>query len=142
MHLRNRSQKIALLRSVPMFAPLSKRHLDKIARHADELQWDAGRRLVKEGERGRELFVVVEGKATVQRQGKTIAQLGPGDFIGELALLDGDPRSASVVADEPMVLLVISDREFKPLLAEVPQLAEALLRSLAQRLRSANRALD
>lgn len=142
MYFRNRSQKVELLRGVPMLASLSNRHLQEIARHADELHWEAGRPFVTEGVRGQELFVIAQGKATVQRHGKTIAKVGPGDFVGELSLLDHKPRTASVVADEPMVLLVISDREFKPLLEAVPRLAEALLKSLAARLRSADEALD
>lgn len=142
MQLRNRSQKVELLRSVPLFASLSKRQLDQIARHADEVHRDAGARLVTEGERGLEVFVIVRGKATVRRRGRTIATLGPGDFVGELALLDGEPRTASVVADEPVVLLVVTAREFKPLLNTIPQLAEALLKSLATRLRTTDAALD
>lgn len=142
MPFRNRSQKVELLRRIPIFAGLSKRQLGEVARHSDELHRGAGTRLVTEGERGREVFVIAEGKATVQRHGRTIATLGPGDFVGELSLLDGQPRTATVVADEPVVLLVVSEREFKPLLVTVPQLAEALLKSLAGRLRRTDAALD
>ena len=141
MRLRNRSQKIELLRSVPLFAHLSKRHLNELARHSEELHADAGKVLAKEDEPGKELFIIVSGKARVTRRGKSLATLGPGDFIGEMALLDHKPRSATVVAEEPMVLLVVSAREFAPLLKSVPDLAESLLRTLAVRLRAADETL-
>lgn len=141
MQLRNRSQKVELLRSVPLFAHLSNRHLAELAKHSEELRVDPGRVLAREGETGRELFVIASGKALVTRQGQQLASLGPGEFIGEMALLDGKPRSATVVAEEPMVLLVVGGREFKPLLQAVPSLAEALLASLATRLRAADTAL-
>jgi CRP/FNR family transcriptional regulator, cyclic AMP receptor protein len=136
----NRSQKIDLLKSVPLFAHLSKRQLNELARHTEELKVDAGKVLMKEGSPGGELFVIVHGKARVTRGGKQLATLGPGDFIGEMALLDSKPRSATVVADEGMLLLVIGSREFKPLLKSVPDLAEGLLRALAERLRAADEA--
>ena len=141
MRLRNRSQKIELLKSVPLFAHLSKRHLNELAKHSEELSVDAGRVLAKEGEPGKELFIVVSGKASVTRKGKALASVGPDEFIGEMALLDHRPRSASVVAEEPMVLLVVGAREFQPLLRSVPDLAEALLRALASRLRAADETL-
>lgn len=141
MGLRNRSQKVELLRSVPLFTHLSKRHLDELAKHTEEHNVDAGSVLINEGEPGRQLFIVVSGKARVTRQGKVLASLGPGDFIGEMALLDHKPSSASVVAEEPMLLLVVGSREFKPLLSSVPDLAESLLQTLAARLRAADAAL-
>lgn len=141
MHLRNRSQKIELLKQVPLLASLSRRQLDEFAKHSDEVQVEAGTVLAKEGTVGRELFVLVSGTATVSRKGRKLATLGPGDFFGEMALLDNQPRSATVVAEEPLVLLVVGVREFKPLLTSVPNLAEGLLRAMASRLRAADEAL-
>jgi CRP/FNR family transcriptional regulator, cyclic AMP receptor protein len=141
MHFRDSSQKVELLRSVPLFQRLSKRHLNEVARHADEVSAEPGKVLMREGELGRELLVIASGAAQVSRRGQAIATLGAGDFVGEMALLDGGARSATVVAREPMVLLVVGARELKPLLRAVPDLAEALLQTLASRLRAADEAL-
>lgn len=141
MLLRNRSQKIEMLERIPMFSYLTKKQLEEIARHADEVQVEAGKVLAEEGERGRELFVIVTGSATVSRNGEPLAQLGAGDCVGEMSLLDGEPRSATVVADEPMSLLVVSGREFEPLLLAVPKLGVRLLAAMASRLRAADESL-
>jgi CRP/FNR family transcriptional regulator, cyclic AMP receptor protein len=141
MKLRNRSQKVDVLAGVPLFAYLTKKQLTEIARHADEIEVEDGRVLIAEGSTGRELFIVIDGTASVQRQGRTIATLTVGDVAGEMSLLDGEPRSATVVADGPMSLLVVSGQEFEPLLRNVPDLAVRMLRSLAQRLRAATEAL-
>jgi CRP-like cAMP-binding protein len=90
--------------------------------------------LVREGEAGHEAFVIMEGSATVTRKGETIAQLGVGDVVGELAPLTGGNRTATVVADTPMELLVIGQREFAGLLDEVPGLAVRVLQNLAHRM--------
>jgi CRP/FNR family transcriptional regulator, cyclic AMP receptor protein len=141
MLLQNRSQKVEVLKGIPLFSYLSKKQLEEVARHADELEVEAGRVLAEEGSQGRDLFVIVSGTATISRQGETIATLRPGDFVGEMSLLDGKPRSATVVADEPMALLVIMAREFEPLLLHIPELGVRLLRAMAQRLRAADEAL-
>jgi CRP/FNR family transcriptional regulator, cyclic AMP receptor protein len=141
MPLRNRSQKIEMLQNIPMFSYLTKKQLGEVARHTTEVDMDAGHVLARDGEIGHELFIIVDGTATVSRNGKTLAQLGRGDCVGEMSLLDRKPRSADVVADEPMSVLVIGEREFKPLLESAPDLSLRLLRSLAQRLRDADNAL-
>jgi CRP/FNR family transcriptional regulator, cyclic AMP receptor protein len=141
MPLRNRSQKIEMLQNIPMFSYLTKKQLGEVARHTTEVHYEAGQALAREGAIGRELFIIVEGTATVSRNGKTLAQLGRGDSVGEMSLLDRKPRSADVVADEPMSVLVIGEREFKPLLESAPDLSLRLLRSMAQRLRDADEAL-
>ena len=124
-----------------MFSYLTKKQLLEVARHTDEIQVEAGSVLARAGDVGRELFIIVDGTATVSRNGTTLAQLGRGDCVGEMALLDHQPRSADVVADEPMSVLVVSGREFKPLLESAPDLSLRLLRSLAQRLREVDAAL-
>ncbi len=141
MALRNRSQKVEMLQQIPMFSYLTKKQLLEVARHADEVQMDAGHVLAREGTVGHELFIIVEGTATVSRGGKELAQLQRGDCVGEMSLLDRQPRSADVVADGPMSVLVVGEREFKPLLASTPDLSLRLLRSMAQRLREADEAL-
>jgi CRP-like cAMP-binding protein len=90
---------------------------------------------MKQGDVGRECFVLVEGKVKVERNGKRIASLGPGAYFGELSLLDKGPRTATVTADSPITVLVLGPREFSGVLDEVPTLAHKLLTALAQRIR-------
>ena len=123
------------LAQVPLFRSLSKRDLQRVARAADELQVEPGRVLMEQGQVGRECFVIVDGTATVRRNGRRVATLGPGDAAGELSLLDHGPRTATVVADGAMTVLVIGAREFSGLLDEVPTVARKLLTSLAARVR-------
>jgi CRP/FNR family transcriptional regulator, cyclic AMP receptor protein len=123
------------LSEVPLFSALSKRDLQLVARAAEDVNVDAGKVLVTEGSAGTEFFVIVGGKARVTRRGRKVADLGPGQFFGELALLDRAPRNATVVAETPMELLVLGQREFAALIDEVPGLAHKLLAGLARRLR-------
>lgn len=123
------------LATVPLFAACSKKDLQKIARASDEIRVEAGRVLVQEGMTGHEAYVILEGAATVERGGTRIAELGPGDYFGELAILDGGPRTATVVAGTPMTVLVLGQREFSGVLDEVPGLAHKLLATLATRVR-------
>jgi CRP/FNR family transcriptional regulator, cyclic AMP receptor protein len=139
--LRNRSQKVDVLKNIPMFSYLTRKQLEEVARHADEVEVEAGKVIARQGERGHEMVVIVSGTATVTRGDVTMATLRAGDFFGEMSLLDGKPRSASVVADEPMSLLIISAREFEPLLLEIPKLGVRLLMAMAARLRAADEAL-
>ena len=123
------------LSEVSLFESCSTRDLQKIGRAVDELQIEAGREIVTQGTTGREAFVVVEGEAVVKRGGKKIATMGPGDHFGELALLDGGPRTASVIAQTDMRVLVLGQREFAGLLDEVPGLAHKILTTLARKVR-------
>jgi CRP/FNR family cyclic AMP-dependent transcriptional regulator len=122
------------LAQVPLFADCSKKQLQSVAAASIELTIDTGKVLVREGEAGHEAFVIMEGSATVTRKGETIAQLGVGAVVGELAPLTGGNRTATVVADTPMELLVIGQREFAGLLDEVPGLAVRVLHNLAHRM--------
>ena len=110
MLLRRHADKIDDLKKVPLFSALNRRHLDVIARHADEVKRNAGAVLARQGARGLEFLLIVEGSARVEKDGKVIAHLGAGDFFGEMSLLDGKPRSATVVADAPVLLLVVDVR--------------------------------
>jgi CRP-like cAMP-binding protein len=123
------------LAKVPLFASMSRRDLQKVAKASDEIDVPEGKVLVEQGSRGREAFVIVEGTATVKRNGRKVATFGPGDHFGELALLDGGSRTATVVADTPMTVLVIGQREFTGVIDEVPNLAHKMLASLASTIR-------
>ena len=136
MLLHRRSQKIDVLKNVPLFEDLSQRQLDAIARHADEAEVPAGRVLMKQGEVGQEMLVILEGGARVERNGKVVSHLGPGDVAGEMSLIDGKPRSATVIAEEPCRCLIMIRREFTPLLDSVPGLSNKLLITLCGRLRA------
>ena len=131
----NRRERLDQLASVPLFRSSSKRELEKVAKAADEVIVEAGRVLVTQGEIGRECYVIVSGEASVSRDGKEIARLGPGQPIGELAVLDGGPRTATVTAITELDLLVIGQREFSALLTEVPGLAHKIMVNLAERVR-------
>ena len=136
-----RSYKMELLRNVPLFRTLSQRHLSAVAKYTDAHRARQGAILTKKGQHGLEAFVIVDGRARVEVGGKTIAELGVGDFVGELSLIDGKPRTATVIAQTPMTLLVVRRRDFKSLRDTVPGLQEKLLTTLCERLRQADQAL-
>jgi CRP/FNR family cyclic AMP-dependent transcriptional regulator len=131
----NRHERLEQLAAVPLFRSSSKRELEKIARAADEVIVPAGRVLVTQGEIGRECYVIVSGEASVSRDGREIARLGAGKPIGELAVLDGGPRTATVTATTELDVLVLGQREFSALLTEVPGLAHKVMVNLAERVR-------
>jgi CRP-like cAMP-binding protein len=118
-----------------MMSAFSKKELGKVAKATDEVHVKAGREIVHEGNAGHECYVVLKGKADVERGGKQIATFGPGDHFGELALLDGGPRTASVVAQTDMDLLVLGQREFLALLEEIPGLSRKIMGNLAGQVR-------
>lgn len=130
-----REQYIDHLSAVPLFRGMSNKELREIAKATVELDLDNNREFVTQGDVGREAFIIVEGTAEVVRNGKTIAELGPGDCVGELALLDHGPRTASVVAAGKVKVLALGPREFAGLLDEVPTLSVKLLETLASRVR-------
>jgi CRP/FNR family cyclic AMP-dependent transcriptional regulator len=130
-----------LLKTVPLFVGLSRRYLDRIVRETETVRVDEGKALARQGLPGKEFFLIVEGEARVEREGKVIARLGPGDFFGEMSLIDNKPRSASVTAQTPVELLVLDARSFRGLLDTVPGLQRKLLVALSERLRAADRAL-
>ncbi len=135
--LRSASSKVEMLRKVPLFSGLSPRQLAQIAKLADEIEVPAGKQLATAGDVGHELFVIVDGDASVRMRGGRTKRLGYGEFFGEMSLIDGGPRSATVVATTPMKLLVLSHREFWSLLNAAPQVTGKIMRTLSQRLREA-----
>jgi CRP-like cAMP-binding protein len=138
MFLTRRSDKVDVLKSVPILGGMSRRHLDLIARHADEVSVPAGKVLARQGSLCREFFVVLEGTARVEQSGKRIATVRKGEMLGEMSLIDNKPRGATVTAETPMTLLVIESRSFATLLDDVPELRKKVLVTLCERLRAAN----
>lgn len=131
----------AVIATVPLFESLSKRHLKRIAGLTSTVDFDAGDTVIQEGEPGDSFFVAVSGQAKVISGGKTLHRLIPGDHFGEISLLDGRPRSASVVADTPLSLLQLSRSPFLKLVRDDPDLARALLASLARMVRRVDHSL-
>jgi CRP-like cAMP-binding protein len=123
------------LRRVPLFRDLPKRHLRSIARVTAVSSVRQGDVMVKEDTPGTVFFVIQEGRAKVVRRGRTIARLSRGEFFGEISLLDGGPRTASVVAEEPISCLTLAGHDFRQILAREPPLALAILKEVAGRLR-------
>ena len=123
------------LARVPLFAACSRKELQTIAKASDEVTVPSDKVLVEQGASGRECFVIVEGTATVRRNGRKVASLGPGSYFGELSLLDKGPRTATVTAETPLTVLVLGPREFSSILDSVPGLSHKLLSTLASRVR-------
>jgi CRP-like cAMP-binding protein len=118
-----------------LFSSLSKKELATIGRRADEVRVPAGKVLTVEGKPGHEFFLVLDGEAVITREGREVARARPGQYFGELSLLDRGPRSATVTAATDMNLLVLGQREFSGVLDEVPGLAHKLLATMAEKLR-------
>ena len=128
-----RDSKIDLLRSVPLFAECSQKELGRSAAIADELYQPEGTRLIEEGKKGREFFVLVDGTVDVRRNGRKLRTMGNGDFFGEIALITDSPRSATVTATSPVRVLVITSQAFQRLLADTATLQPKVLAALAER---------
>ncbi|MFL5922948.1 MAG: cyclic nucleotide-binding domain-containing protein [Gaiellaceae bacterium] len=128
------NQKIDLIRKVPLFSRLSKSELRELAMLADEIDLRDGKELTRQGAAGREFFVLLEGTADVRKNGRKINSLGPGDFFGEIALVSREPRTATVTATSPVRTLVITDRSFRRLLDESPQVKTKVMEAMAKRL--------
>ncbi len=135
-----KNRKTQVLSEVLLFSGCNRKELDKISSLATEVDVPAGKVLAREGTPGREFYVILEGKASVSIEGRDVATLGPGDFFGEMALLDQGPRVATVIADSPMEVAVLDPREFSTLVEEHPGVARKILKVLAQRLRDSERA--
>jgi CRP/FNR family cyclic AMP-dependent transcriptional regulator len=129
-----KSVKVELISRVPLFGGCSKTELGQIAAIADELDLPEGRTLIREGDSGREFFVLVNGTARVTRDGRKLRDLGAGDWAGEIALVSSGPRTATVVTSSHVRLLVVTDRGFQQLLRLSPSIAAKVLQSLGERL--------
>jgi len=129
-----RNQKTDLIHKVPLFARCSRAELKEIAMLADEIDLHEGKEMTREGEPGREFFVLLEGTADVKKKSRKVNALGPGDFFGEIALVSREPRTATVIATSPVRALVITDRSFRRLLDDSPQVQTKVMEAMAQRL--------
>jgi CRP/FNR family transcriptional regulator, cyclic AMP receptor protein len=121
------------LKDVPFFSILSKKDLDTVARQTDEVDVREGKVLIRQGDLGQEFFVIEEGTAEVVRGGATVGELGPGDFFGEMALLDEERRTATVTAKSPMKLIVMTRSSFRALDKSVPKVHKAVHDAIAER---------
>ena len=129
-----RDAKIELLKRIPLFSGCSKSELRALASSADELDLREGTVLTREGRPGREFFVLISGTAQVTKDGKEIAQLGAGQWFGEIALLTNAPRTATVTATSALDVLVITDRRFRTLVETMPSIALKILSTVGDRL--------
>ena len=125
-----------LLAGCPLFQGVDATHLEAVGDKATEVDFPAGRVIARQGEIGTGFFIVVDGRVKVIRDNEVLAELGPGDFFGELSVLDRLPRVAQVVAAEPTRCLALASWDFEQVLLDHPALALAILRGLAGRLRS------
>ena len=126
--------KVELIARVPLFAGLAKKELGQVASIADEIDLPADKVLIREGERGREFFVLLEGEAEVTRKGEKLATRRAGEFFGEVALVSNLPRIATVRTSKPVRALVIRDVDFRALLQRTPAIAVKVLQAVADRL--------
>lgn len=135
---RSKTEFTSFLKTIPLFSSCTSGELNRIAAIIKEVQFDAGQTICREGETGVGLHVVVEGETKVQIGGRTRRRLGAGAFFGEIALLDGGPRSATVVAETPVRTLSIAAWSFKTTLKANPNLALKMLEETCRRLRTSD----
>jgi CRP-like cAMP-binding protein len=126
--------KVKLIQKVPLFSRLSKKGLGEVARIADELDLPSGKKMAKEGDRGREFFVLLEGEADVTKGDRRINRMKKGDFFGEIALVTKMPRTATVTATGDVRVLVINERDFAALIKNSPEIGRGVAEALAERL--------
>ncbi|HJR98895.1 MAG TPA: cyclic nucleotide-binding domain-containing protein [Actinomycetota bacterium] len=138
---RTKRQTATALAGVPLFSGFSKRELNRLAGDTDELTFGPGEAVVREGDLGETMFVVLEGEGKVVRSGKRVGTVLPGDFFGELAAIDAQPRSASVVAVTPLRVLRLFRRHLLALLKDEPQITLKLLDGIVRRVRQIDRSL-
>jgi CRP/FNR family transcriptional regulator, cyclic AMP receptor protein len=134
MHIR-KQQRVELMRNIWLFERCDRQELEALQRAATELEVPVGRTLTRQGDVGREFFIIVAGKAEVTRNGNQIAVLGPGSFFGEMSLLEKRPRTATVTTTEPTRVLVMNARSFDAVTASMPSVDRKMLAVLAGRLR-------
>ena len=132
--MRAMDQKVELLSKVPLLAGLSRKDLVQVAQISDEVDLPAGRVLMKQGSYGSEFFVIISGNVRVERDGQVLRELGPGDFLGELALLGNIARTATATCVDDGRFLVLGHREFHSLLSQYPDIQSTVLHAVAQRM--------
>ena len=130
-----RDEKLDLLQRIPIFSGFDRRRMERLGMLADEVHVSAGKVLMRQGDIGSDMMVVVRGSVAVERDGNRLNTLGSGDFFGEIALVDGGPRTATVTTEEPTTLLVITHRDFHSMMDEFPEVADQVMNALANRVR-------
>ena len=133
MRLR-KDAKVELIRRVPLFSRCSSRQLQEIASRVDEVDLPPGKELIREGERGREFFILVDGTADVRKKGRKVDTVGDGDFVGEIALVSRVPRTATVVTTSDVHALVLTGQQFASVLRDSPDIQTRVMEALADRL--------
>ena len=128
--------KLEMLRAVPLFAAMRRKDLESLERLADTIELPAGKTLMREGDHGSEMFVIASGSVEVDRGGLRVAKLGPGEVVGEMALLSEGPRIATVTTVEPTTVIAIQHREFHTLMDDSAELRTCILDNLAKRVRT------
>ena len=130
-----RDEKLDLLHRIPLFSGFDRRRLVRLGQLADEVDVPAGKVLMRQGETGSDMMVIVSGSVAVERDGNRLNTLGPGDFFGEIALIDNGPRTATVTTEEPTRLLVLAHRDFHAMMDEFPEVSDQVMNALANRVR-------
>jgi CRP/FNR family cyclic AMP-dependent transcriptional regulator len=131
----NTDPKLEMLHSIPLFAACGPRDLARIAKLVDEVDVPDGHVIMRQGEPGTEMFIVVSGKASAVRDGNQINEFGPGGVFGEMSLIAEGPRTATVTADGPLRALVVAHREFHSLMEDHPKFRMRVLEGLAHKVR-------
>lgn len=131
-----RDEKLDLLHRIPLFGGLDQAHLERLGTLTEEVDVPAGKVLMRQGDLGDDLMIIYSGLVTVERNGERVNKLGPGEFFGEIALLQEGPRTATVTVETPAKVLVVGHREFHALMEEFPEVAAKVLLALAQRIRT------
>jgi CRP/FNR family cyclic AMP-dependent transcriptional regulator len=130
-----RDEKLEKLRRVPLFAELGKSDIERLGMIADEIDLPDGRILTREGASGSEFFIITSGDVEIERGGRLLSTLGPGEFLGEIALIDGAPRTATARAKGPIRVMVVGRAGFHNLMEEFPSIRTSVLQALAKRIR-------
>jgi CRP/FNR family transcriptional regulator, cyclic AMP receptor protein len=133
MRLLSQNTKVAALKRAPLFDGLSRKELTELARVSEDLEIPAGKALCKEGEVGQEFFVIVDGEVEVTRNGRKVALRGGGEFVGEIALLEKVPRTATVTAKTPLRVFVLTRQDFRTLIDKNRVVERKVLQALARR---------
>jgi len=131
---------VSHLKNIPLFSECSPKELGLVVKNSTERTLKAGTVIMDQGQTGREAYVILSGTATVKRNGKKIGTAKTGAVVGELSLLDNGPRTATVIADSDVTLLVISERGLKNAIENIPAISRKLLKALATRVRELDRA--
>ena len=139
MRLFSQDTKVEALKRAPLFEGLSRKELTQLARVSEDMEIPPGATLTKEGDIGHEFFVIIDGETQVKRKGRSLGTRGAGDFIGEIALLEEVPRTATVTAKTDLRVFVLTSKDFHHLLEENPKVERKVLRTLARRVAELSR---